>query len=405
MILVIIFKNDSIVSHNIDTDNDTSHNTKLIEGMINVESTESVGKPIWHITDCPHSQLQVQKSVIDESKNDKLYDSSEIQPEFYLPCGYNLINNEINKLPKTENGRYFIIDGADQISAKNLLWANIVAHHGLKKAKMLSPESFIFSRSEDIDRLKNKHKKGKLYIMKKNIQRQQGLSITDDLNTILHKHSGYVLAQELLQDPYMIKGRKINLRVYVLVICEKSNMDVYVYDDGFMYYTPEKFKKGSTEAKYNITTGYVDRWIYEVHPLTHTDFKKYLDMERKEMSAIEKNIKDQGLLISDIIFNRINKLMADVFVCFKGQICRSGTKFHDNITYQLFGADVSISDQLNAQIIEINKGPDLGAKDEKDGKIKQDLMRDVYKILGGLKNDGNKFTQVLEIKNNIVAFS
>jgi hypothetical protein len=70
----------------------------------------------------------------------------------------------------------------------------------------------------------------------------------------------------------------------------------------------------------------------------------------------------------------------------------------------LFGADVSINDQLNAQIIEINKGPDLGAKDEKDGKIKQDLMRDVYKILGGFKNDGNKFTQVLEIKNNIVMF-
>jgi hypothetical protein len=404
MILVIIFKNDSTVSNvSYNTDNlHNLHDKKIIEGMINVES---VGKPIWHISDCPHTQIHVQKSVIDESKNDNLYNSSETQPEFYLPCGYNLINNEINKLPKTKNGRYFIIDGADQISAKNLLWENIVAHHGLKKAKMLSPESFIFSRSEDIERLKKKHKKGKLYIMKKNIQRQQGLSITDDLNTLLNNHSGYVLAQELLQDPYMIKGRKINLRVYVLVICEKSNMDVYVYDDGFMYYTPEKFKTGSTEAKHNITSGYVDRWIYEVHPLTHTDFKKYLDMDRKEISAIEKNIKNQGLLISDIVFNRINKLMSDVFVCFKGQICRSGTKLHDNITYQLFGADVSINDQLNAQIIEINKGPDLGAKDEKDGKIKQDLMRDVYKILGGLRNDGTKFTQVLEIKNNIVTFS
>ena len=172
---------------------------------------------------------------------------------------------------------------------------------------MLSPESFIFSHQPDIDRLKRNHKDGKIYIMKKNIQRQQGLLITNDLDKILNHHNGYVMAQELLQDPYMIKGRKINLRIYVLVVCQKTNMDVYVYNDGFMYYTPEKFLKGSIEDKYNITTGYVDRWIYKVHPLTHTDFKKYLDSEHDNMISIEKNIRKQGLLVSDILFITSNE--------------------------------------------------------------------------------------------------
>jgi hypothetical protein len=369
----------------------------LTEGMVNIIP----GKPIWHVSKC--SIIDVQKKIIDESLNEKSVENEN--SEFFIPCGYNLINHEINKLPKTENGKYFIIDGADEITAKNLLWTNLVLHHGIEKAKMLSPESFIFSHKPDIERLKRNYKDGKIYIMKKNIQRQQGLLITNDLDKILNHHNGYVIVQELLQDPYMIKGRKINLRIYVLVICQKTNMDVYVYNDGFMYYTPEKFLKGSIEDKYNITTGYVDRWIYKVHPLTHTDFKKYLDSEHDNMISIEKNIRKQGLLVSDILFNRINKLMSDVFVSFKGKACKTGTKLCDNITYQLFGADVSVNDKLIPQIIEINKGPDLGAKDERDGKIKQNLMRDVYKIMGGIKNDGTDFTQVLEIKDNKVIFN
>ena len=383
------------------SNNEGKKKGEIIETMVNVPR---IDKPTWNRISCTNKMQAVQKAVIEESAFNS---SPKENPDFYIPCGYNWINKEISKMPKRDNGRYFIIDGADQITAKNLLWTNMVMHHGFTKTKMLSPESFVFRYSNDIERLKETHYKGKLYIMKKNIQRQKGLKITDNINEILNNHKGYVMAQELLQDPYLIKGRKINLRVYVLIVCKGSDMDVYVYNDGFMYYTPEKFKKGSVDEKCNITTGYVDRWIYEQHPLTHKDFKAYLDSEKEErdLLKIEQNIRNQGLLISDTIFNRINRLMADVFVCFKGKACRTGTKLCDNIKYQLFGADVSINDKLQPQIIEVNKGPDLGAKDEKDGKVKYNLMRDVYKIMGGLKNDSNDFTQILEIKDNKITFS
>jgi hypothetical protein len=60
--------------------------------------------------------------------------------------------------------------------------------------------------------------------MKKNIQRQEGLKISKDKNEILNCYKdGYAVVQELLQDPYLINGRKINLRVYCLFI-KKSNL-------------------------------------------------------------------------------------------------------------------------------------------------------------------------------------
>lgn len=368
------------------------------EGMINIAP---VDKPEWSRNKCNYYMNKTHKNVL--SKNN--IGENKEKWDFYFPCAYDHINDEIKSMPLNPEGRYFIIDNADQITAKNLLWENIVNHHGLERAKLMSPETFVLSKQPDIDRLKNTHYPGKIYILKRNVQRQEGLKITDDINEITMDKSKYILAQELLQDPYTIGGRKINLRVYVLVVCKGNSMDIYVYNNGFMYYTKDEFKKGSKDDGPNITTGYVERWVYKVNPLTHTDFKAYLDdKSRKIVFPIEKSLRSQGLLLSNVVFSRIKRLMADIFVSFKGKICRPGKKLCDNITYQLFGADVAINDNLQPVIMEINKGPDLSPKDERDGTVKYNLVQDVYKILGALPNPNNDFTKVLDIEEDKLTF-
>ena len=86
------------------------------------------------------------------------------------------------------------------MSDKILLWG------GTGKA-MLALELF-----------KIKKNTNKMSITKNNYQRQEGLEIHTKLDTILKSRDKYILVQELLQDPYLVSGRKINLRVYVLVI-------------------------------------------------------------------------------------------------------------------------------------------------------------------------------------------
>lgn len=346
---------------------------------------------------CKNRIIRVIKAVLDDCdmKNDKI-GNTKIS-DFYFPCGYNNINREIKLLPKTKNGRYFIIDGADEISAKDRLWSHILQHHGHNKAKSMSPDTFVFSKKGDLDRLEKSHVPGTVYMMKKNIQRQRGLHITDNVDYIKKKHKGYVLAQVLLQDPYTINGRKINLRVYVLVVCHRGKMDVYVYKDGFMYYTKQKYIPGDISRDNHITTGYIDRKVYDENPLTHEDFRQYLDSTR-DCLPCETKIKNEGKNISDITFNRIYDLIKDIFMSFKGYICNKKNKFYDNVTYQLFGADVSINNKLHPHIMEINKGPDLGAKDERDKAVKFGLVKDMFRIMGGAERGlNNKFLQVLEV--------
>jgi tubulin polyglutamylase TTLL7 len=265
----------------------------------------------------------------------------------------------------------------------------------------MSPNTYLLTepqRSTDLARLEKEHYPGRLYIMKKNVQRQTGLEITDDINKIKNNSQHYVLVQELLQDPYLINGRKINLRIYIVVVCHEDNTDVYMFNDGFMYYTKKDFVKGSQDNDTNITTGYVERDVYTKNPLTHTDFKKYLDMNEGEryhptnpprkLCVYEDSIRKQNLRISNVVFNRIENLMRDVFVSFKGSICRKNDDANKTIpiytdySIQIFGGDISINDQLQPQIMEINKGPDLGAKDERDGNVKKKLVNDTLEIIG-----------------------
>lgn len=377
------------------------------EHMINVPKLDSQESTTWSRTDSCRYYMDDTTSNVLKTKNITKADDQR-KAELIFPCGYNNIDDEIKALPNvyqnsTTDGpkRVFIIEGADEITAKNYLWKNILNHHGITKACMMSPTTYLLTepeKSKDVHRMNKNHYPGKMYIMKKNIQRQTGLEITDDINKIKRNLGYYVLAQDLLENSYLVSGRKINLRVYIVVVCHESDTDVYVFNNGFMYYTKKMFVKGNKHPDNHITTGYVERDVYHKNPLTHNDFKTYLDMGEgdkyhptnnpRTLTDEEKSIRSQGLKVSKVVFDRISKLIADVFIAFKGRICRKidnrgdPVPIYKDYSVQIFGADIAINDQLQPQIIEINKGPDLSPKDDRDGNVKRKLVGDVLEILG-----------------------
>jgi len=340
--------------------------------MVNITAVKS---PKWANNGCMFSINDITQGILKEhniqaNKNWNLY----------LPCGYNDIDAEINAIvmdgKDDKDKRIFLIHNADTMVAKEMLWKNLVDMYGLTKACTMSPRSYILYDKPDVARLKQEFDINKLYIIKKNVQRQTGLAITNSLDTMVNGFSQYyVLAQELLQNPYLIKGRKINLRVYVLVICQGRDYCVYVYNDGFMYYTKKPFVKGSKDFDHNITSGYIDRKIYTENPLTHQDFRNYLDSYRT-LTKEEETVRGSGKKLSDHVFGKIYDLLRDVFRTFNGKICQHNT-LQKYVTFQLFGVDIAVCDKLDATIMEINKGPDLDAKDERDKELKLNCIKDM----------------------------
>lgn len=363
------------------------------EGMINISPINKDFK--W--SRGHNCKFKMTKTYLDILKEYSIKETKGNDWILYFPCTYNSdINNEISKLqPTSPDQKIFIINNSDEIAGKNSLWLNLVKKYGRDKAKLLSPTSYILYDLDDMNLFQKEFDPTKLYIMKRNIQRQQGLKITNDKNEISKGFfSNYIIVQELLQNPFIVNDRKINMRFYVLIICQNKEMNVYVFDDGFMYYTKMPFIKKSLEDGPNITTGYIERWIYHVNPLTHNDFKTYLDDDDRSKTKPELDIINHGSKLSNIVFDRIRDLLIQVFKSFDQVVC-VGSQLDKFVTFQLFGVDIAIDDHLNPMVIECNKGPNIEAHDQHDGELKHKVIRDILKILKLIPDEDNGYIRII----------
>lgn len=330
-----------------------------------------------------------------------------------VPCSYETTEKEINDLEingikKNNFGdaiRIFMLNNTDHMVSKLALWKYLKEKYGTIIASNMLPHTWDLTDKNEVDLFKSQFDPKKIYITKNNYQRQEGLEIHTKLESILKSRDKYILVQELLQDPYLISGRKINLRVYVLVIKDNySNIKLQIYKDGFMYYTSELFKPNDPSFKKNITTGYIDRQVYFENPLTHMDFRKWLDDPDRKLTDIESYFKQNysNIKLSDYIFSQIYEQLGFVFQTYETIV---GTKTF-GVSFQLYGVDVAINQDLKPMVMEINKGPDLSAKDDRDKELKMNLGTDILKSVGLIPNIDNKFITVLEtvnINGNVVS--
>lgn len=234
------------------------------------------------------------------------------------------------------------------------------------KVHQLLPKSYILGKDEQLF-LKEKQD-NKIYVIKKNIQRQEGITIVkgasiktiNDLNELYKDNN--VIIQEYLDNPYLISGLKINLRVYLLVISVNSKTKAYIYDNGFIYYGQKKYNKESTNPEEAITTGLQkDRRVYEENPLTIKDLETVI-----------------GVSNYSVLTGNIKILMKNVLRVYKN-ILKSPKS---SSSYQIFGCDIQPDTSLDVKLIEINKNPSLDFKDERDGILKKNLQINIFKKIG-----------------------
>jgi hypothetical protein len=95
--------------------------------------------------------------------------------------------------------------------------------------KKYTPSTYILNDKSDFNKLINDFDDSKLYILKKNLQRQKGCTITNNIEYVQTAlQNKYVVCQELLQNPFLISGHKINLRLYMLIIAKKKAKFLFI---------------------------------------------------------------------------------------------------------------------------------------------------------------------------------
>ena len=277
---------------------------------------------------------------------------------------YALIDTMLPKLTDYFYNDTFIYGfaGQDQIAHKALL-----AIYIRKLYPEIIPKTYILFDNEKVT-------EQAIYFIKKNIQRQEGNFITDDIDYINDKaaNDSYVVAQELIQDVYLINKRKINMRFYLLVCINNSEVDFYIYRDGFMYYTPDFFEKNSLEKDKNITTGYIDRQVYIDNPLTHDDFYKTLSQE--DQHKFKNNVR--------ILFEKLKKVYKPIF--------KNANKDIPGYKFNILGVDIAPKSDLDVLLIEVNKYPSLQYMDKRDRDLKYNMLVDMFTLVKIVDNGNAK---------------
>lgn len=309
--------------------------------------------------------------------------------DLYIPCSYNSCEKEVLAFENKAGKKLFLIDGCDWIASKLALWDLLRQKYG-RNAEKYMPRTFLLQNEKDMKEFEYhydnnlKIRQDHMYVLKNYAQRQEGIKLTRDKQEIMNGLSkGWYLVQDYVYDPFIIAKRKINFRYYLLITCYQGKTEAYVHKDGFLYYTPEFYDEYDINSKKHITTGYIDRSVYAVNPLTLQDFRDYLECENRVESTNNtkwKCLSDKKTGLSKKWDDSVLKLMEGVMSAINDKICKN-PNLCNQYRFQLFGCDVAPDSKLNAKLMEINKGPDLNAKDGRDREVKLSVQRDMFKII------------------------
>ena len=302
----------------------------------------------------------------------------------YVPCGYNNVENELKTIDIKNNNsnsdKYiFGVNGCDTIVSKNKIWECLVKCYGREKARTLMPESYILDDPNEMMEFRrhfNPNEKA-IYILKKNVQRKEGLKLTRDFFEILNgADDEYRVAQKYITDLYLINDRKINLRIYMLIVIKNNSVYFYLSRTGKCIYTNKKYNDNDLDFESNITSYHLDMSVYNENPRDFEQLRKYIDVKNKK--------EDNGKRL----FNNIELLMKEVALCLSKNFYQS-KNIEGSITFQLFGADVIFDSELHPYLLEFNKGPDMSPRDILDENMKNSVQSDMFKTVGIIPENGN----------------
>lgn len=332
--------------------------------------------------------------------------SSFAQSKWIILRSLDRVDQTIGTLPLRPQQAIHGIKGSDWMACKARMYKIMEQYFDRLRMRHLLDaflaRTYVLDRPADLQVLTERHQRlleqgqsTPVYILKQNVQRQQGHMLTQELDTIhtIAKDTNhakntseppYMVAQEMLQDPFLIRGRKINMRMYLLIVIRHSNTsssskdpEFYLCNNGFLYYTPKPFVPYSVDKEQVITTGYIDRRVYEENPLSHRDLEAYL---------------------GPIDYAKLTQHIMTLFGHVKGafqSLLQDENRNIPGTKYLVYGCDVAPSRQLETlRLMEINKGPDLSYKDERDKEVKLTMIEDMIKIVQGTSSEKSTFVRL-----------
>ena len=211
------------------------------------------------------------------------------------------------------------------------------------------------------------------------LSRGRGISMVDCISDVTYGEA--MVIQQYVANPLLLDGYKFDLRLYVLVTSFKP-LEAFIYSEGFGRFATEPYSLAPTQT-HNLFAHLTNSSIQkEERPDggSRADAVPACDAEaggtKVALSQLRRRLEAAGIDV-DALWSRV----IDV-------VLRSLYATHEAIggsapvnSFELFGYDVLIDEQLKPWLIEVNASPSLARDHPLDHSVKDALLADTLALV------------------------
>ncbi|KAA0188107.1 putative tubulin polyglutamylase TTLL9 [Fasciolopsis buskii] len=208
-----------------------------------------------------------------------------------------------------------------------------------------------------------------------------------------HQACGDMLNRELpetyvvskyIDNPFLLCGRKFDLRVYVLVT-SFNPLKVWVYRDGFARFSNTRFSLNSIDDQcilyHHSTRSYQITISKDVH-LTNIAVQKTAPDYDAERGCKWSVCRLRRFLQARYGYTKVAELFHQIDVIFIVSLLSvQKIIINDKHCFELYGYDILLDSDLKPWLLEINASPSLTASSREDYALKYNLLDDMLDIV------------------------
>ncbi|XP_069607120.1 probable tubulin polyglutamylase TTLL9 isoform X1 [Ranitomeya imitator] len=175
------------------------------------------------------------------------------------------------------------------------------------------------------------------------------------------------VAQRYIENPYLIGGRKFDLRVYVLVT-SYIPLRAWLYRDGFARFSNTRFTLSSIDDQYiHLTNVAIQKTAPDYDP--EKGCKWMIQQLRQYLTAKHGPTAVETLFQSmDNIFIKSLQSVQKIII-------------NDKHCFELYGYDILLDEDLKPWLLEVNASPSLTASSQEDYDLKCRLLEDTLHVV------------------------
>ncbi|XP_075427853.1 putative tubulin polyglutamylase TTLL9 isoform X2 [Ascaphus truei] len=175
------------------------------------------------------------------------------------------------------------------------------------------------------------------------------------------------VAQRYIENPYLIGGRKFDLRVYVLVT-SYIPLKAWLYRDGFARFSNTRFTLTSIDDHYiHLTNVAIQKTAPDYDP--EKGCKWMIQQLRQFLTA------KHGPEPVEVLFQNMDNIFIKTLQSVQKII------INDKHCFELYGYDILLDQDLKPWLLEVNASPSLTASSQDDYELKCHLLEDTLHVV------------------------